>query len=96
MGLIEEPPAGPATCSSSGVSKLGVLTDALIRVRDGECVVDPTIVARLVRRARPARQLAELTEPSEKGTNHTCSAQDINRLCPSLLRRPPMGRRCRA
>ena len=39
-----------------------MLTDALGRLRDGECIIDPTIVARLVQRARPARKLAELTE----------------------------------
>ena len=62
MRLIEEHPGGAGYLLKQRVSNLGVLTDALGRLRDGECVVDPTIVARLVKRARPARQLAELTE----------------------------------
>ena len=62
MRLIEQHPGGAGYLLKERVSNLGVLTDALSRLRDGECVVDPTIVARLVKRARPARQLAELTE----------------------------------
>ena len=59
MRLIEEHPGGTGYLLKQRVSNLGVLTDALMRLRDGECVIDPTIVARLVKRARPARQLAE-------------------------------------
>jgi DNA-binding NarL/FixJ family response regulator len=44
------------------VSDVGVLTDAISRLHDGECVVDPTIVSRLVSRARPASKLNEVTE----------------------------------
>jgi DNA-binding NarL/FixJ family response regulator len=62
MRLIEQHPGGAGYLLKQRVSNLGVLTDALERLRDGECVVDPTIVARLFKRARPARQLAELTE----------------------------------
>ena len=43
------------------VSDLAVLTDALARLCEGECVLDPTIVARLVDRPRPDRPLDELT-----------------------------------
>jgi serine/threonine-protein kinase len=33
------------------VSDIGVVIDALRRLTDGECVIDPTIVSRLLRRA---------------------------------------------
>jgi DNA-binding NarL/FixJ family response regulator len=62
LRLIEQHPGGAGYLLKQRVSNVGVLTDALGRLRDGECVVDPTIVARLVRRTRPARRLAELTE----------------------------------
>ena len=39
-----------------------MLRDALVRLNEGECVVDPTIVSRLVNRARPASRLDALTE----------------------------------
>ena len=34
------------------VSDIAVLTDALHRINDGECVIDPTIVSRLLARSR--------------------------------------------
>jgi DNA-binding NarL/FixJ family response regulator len=42
-----------------------VLIDALRRVTEGECVVDPTIVARLMQRRRPDSPLTLLT-PRER------------------------------
>jgi DNA-binding NarL/FixJ family response regulator len=62
MRLIEEHPGGAGYLLKERVSNLGVLTDALERLRDGECVVDPTIVGRLVKRVRQAKEIAELTE----------------------------------
>ena len=38
------------------------LSDAIRRIGEGECVVDPTIVARLMRRARRGGPLAELAD----------------------------------
>lgn len=62
MRLLEEHPERSGYLLKERVSDLAVLADALHRIDEGECVVDPTIVARLFKRARPARQLAELTE----------------------------------
>ena len=44
------------------VSDVAVLVDAFKRIAEGECVLDPTIVAKLVRRPRDPDPLAELTE----------------------------------
>jgi DNA-binding NarL/FixJ family response regulator len=43
------------------VSNIGVLTDALQRVTEGECVIDPTIVARLMGRRREGSAMDRLT-----------------------------------
>jgi DNA-binding NarL/FixJ family response regulator len=43
------------------VSDIAVLIDAMHRVSEGECVLDPTIVARLMQRRRPASPLRNLT-----------------------------------
>jgi DNA-binding NarL/FixJ family response regulator len=43
------------------VSNIAVLTDALQRVSEGECVIDPTIVARLMGRRRSDSPLDRLT-----------------------------------
>ena len=61
MRLIEQHPGGAGYLLKERVSDLAVLTDALGRLHEGESVVDPTIVSRLVNRARPANRLDELT-----------------------------------
>jgi DNA-binding NarL/FixJ family response regulator len=62
MSLLEELPERSGYLLKDRVSELGVLTDALRRIADGECVVDPTIVSRLVRHRRNVGPLSELTE----------------------------------
>ena len=61
MRLIEQHPGGAGYLLKERVSGVGVLADALVRVHEGECVIDPTIVSRLLGRARPASALAQLT-----------------------------------
>jgi DNA-binding NarL/FixJ family response regulator len=56
--LLEEAPEKAGYLLKERVSDVAVLTDALNRVHEGECVVDPTIVARLLARSRgPLQQL---------------------------------------
>jgi len=43
------------------VSNIGVLTDALQRVTEGECVIDPTVVARLMGRRRKGSPVDRLS-----------------------------------
>jgi DNA-binding NarL/FixJ family response regulator len=59
--LLEQHPGGAGYLLKERVSDVVVLVDALRRIVDGECVVDPTIVARLMARKRPDDKLAELT-----------------------------------
>ena len=61
MRLLEDHPGGVGYLLKERVSDLAVLVDALTRLRDGECVVDPTIVSRLLKNA-PVDGLGELTE----------------------------------
>jgi len=44
------------------VSDIAVLVDAIRRVREGECVIDPTIVRQLVRRPKAGSPLSRLSE----------------------------------
>jgi DNA-binding NarL/FixJ family response regulator len=62
MRLIEQHPGGVGYLLKERVSDVAVLVDALTRVHEGECVVDPTIVARLVNRRRAPSALDDLTE----------------------------------
>jgi DNA-binding NarL/FixJ family response regulator len=59
--LLESFPSGVGYLLKDRVSKIAVLIDAVERVAAGECVVDPSIVARLVGRAGLAQPLSALT-----------------------------------
>jgi DNA-binding NarL/FixJ family response regulator len=61
MRLLDDHPQGVGYLLKDRVSDVAVLADALHRIAQGECVIDPTIVARLVERRR-AGPLEELTE----------------------------------
>jgi DNA-binding NarL/FixJ family response regulator len=62
MRLLEEHPERSGYLLKERVSDVAVLVDALQRIGEGECVLDPTIVSRLVRRPRAESPLDELTE----------------------------------
>jgi DNA-binding NarL/FixJ family response regulator len=59
--LLAEHPGRLGYLLKERVSDMAVLIDALERIADGECVIDPTIVAGLVKRPRPAQALAALS-----------------------------------
>jgi DNA-binding NarL/FixJ family response regulator len=59
--LLAEHPGRLGYLLKERVSDMAVLIDALERIADGECVIDPTIVAGLVKRPRPAQALAVLS-----------------------------------
>jgi DNA-binding NarL/FixJ family response regulator len=62
MRLIEEHPERVGYLLKERIFDVAVLVDALRRIEEGETVVDPTIVSRLVGRRRREDPLAELTE----------------------------------
>jgi len=62
MRLLEELPERVGYLLKERVFDVAILVDALRRIADGETVVDPTIVSRLVGRRRRADPLAELTQ----------------------------------
>jgi DNA-binding NarL/FixJ family response regulator len=62
MRLIEDHPERVGYLLKERVFDVAILIDALRRIADGECVIDPTIVARLVGRRRRADPLAVLTD----------------------------------
>ena len=60
--LLEDHPAGAGYLLKERVSDPGALSDALRRVARGECVVDPAIVQRLLKRGREPGPLDELSD----------------------------------
>lgn len=59
--LLQDAPEHTGYLLKDRVSEVGVLVDALRRVVAGECVIDPTIVSRLLRRPRVTSDLDRLT-----------------------------------
>lgn len=62
MRLLDEVPERAGYLLKDRVSDIAVLADALKRIAEGECVVDPTIVSRLMRRASTRDPLDRLTD----------------------------------
>ena len=62
MRLLEEHTERSGYLLKERISDVAVLVDAATRIAEGECVVDPTIVSRLLKRPREPSPLDELTE----------------------------------
>jgi DNA-binding NarL/FixJ family response regulator len=62
MRLLEEVPERVGYLLKERVSDVGALSDALRRLDEGECVIDPTIVSRLVARKQRRGGVDALTE----------------------------------
>jgi DNA-binding NarL/FixJ family response regulator len=60
--LLEHHPEATGYLLKERVSDIGALKDAIARIAEGECVLDPTIVARLIKRPRKTGPLDELTD----------------------------------
>ena len=61
LRLLERFPGGIGYLLKDRVSDVAVLTDSIGRVVAGECVIDPTIISRLVGKPATASSLGELT-----------------------------------
>jgi DNA-binding NarL/FixJ family response regulator len=60
--LLQHHPEAVGYLLKERVSDIGALKDAIWRIAEGECVLDPTIVARLIQRPRQQGPLDELTD----------------------------------
>ena len=88
LRLIEQHSGGVGYLLKERVSDLAVLTDALARLHEGESVVDPTIVSRLVNRARPASQLDGLTEREREVLALIAEGRSNKGICERLFLSP--------
>lgn len=61
MRLLEEHPGRIGYLLKERISDIVVLTEALKRIVEGECVIGPTIVAQLVNKPRADAALAVLS-----------------------------------
>ena len=88
MRLIEHHPGGVGYLLKERVSGVGVLADALTRVHEGECVVDPTIVSRLLHRARTASPVGQLTEREREVLALMAEGRSNTGICERLALSP--------
>ena len=88
MRLLEEHPERSGYLLKERVSDLAVLVDALERIADGECVLDPTIVSRLVRRPREESPLDELTEREREVLALIAEGHSNDGICKQLFLSP--------
>ena len=87
MRLLESHPDSVGYLLKERVSDIAVLADALQRVHEGECVVDPTIVARLVKRSQDST-LSELTEREREVLELMAEGHSNKGICEKLFLSP--------
>jgi DNA-binding NarL/FixJ family response regulator len=88
MRLLEEHPERSGYLLKERVSDVAVLVEALRRIAEGECVLDPTIVSRLVGRPREASELAELTEREREVLALMAEGHSNDGICKKLFLSP--------
>jgi DNA-binding NarL/FixJ family response regulator len=88
MRLLEQHPGGSGYLLKERVSDLAILTDALARLEQGECVLDPTIVARLVERPREEGPLDELTAREREVLALMAEGRSNRGICDKLFLSP--------
>ena len=88
MRLLEEHPDRSGYLLKERISDVAVLLDALRRIHDGECVLDPTIVSRLVGRPRERSALDELTDREREVLGLMAEGHSNDGICRRLFLSP--------
>ena len=86
--LLEEAPERAGYLLKERVSDVAVLIDALRRIDDGECVIDPTIVSRLMGARRAQRPLEELTAREREVLVLMAQGHSNQAICAALFLSP--------
>jgi DNA-binding NarL/FixJ family response regulator len=88
MRLLQHHPDRVGYLLKERVSDLAVLTDAIRRVAEGECVIDPTIVARLMARRRDSGPLTQLTDREREVLALMAEGHSNQGICDKLFLSP--------
>ena len=88
MRLLEDHPERSGYLLKERVSDVAVLVDALRRIDEGECVLDPTIVSRLIARPRERSPLEDLTERELEVLSLMAEGHSNEGICKKLFLSP--------
>ena len=88
MRLLEDHPERSGYLLKERVSDVAVLVDALQRIHEGECVLDPTIVSRLIGRPREGSPLDELTARELEVLSLMAEGHSNEGICKTLFLSP--------
>ena len=88
LRLLEDHPERSGYLLKERVKDVAVLVDALERIAEGECVLDPTIVARLVGRRREHSPLDELTDREREVLALMAEGHSNDAICKKLFLSP--------
>jgi DNA-binding NarL/FixJ family response regulator len=88
MRLLEEHPERSGYLLKERISDVAVLVDTLQRIDEGECVLDPTIVSRLIRRPREDSPLDELTARELEVLSLIAEGHSNDGICKKLFLSP--------
>jgi serine/threonine-protein kinase len=88
LRLMQQHPGGVGYLLKERVSDLALLTDALARLDEGESVIDPTIVARLVQRSSEPNELDELTDREREVLSLLAEGRSNKGICDRLYLSP--------
>ena len=86
--LLEDHPGRTGYLLKERVSDIAVLVDALQRITEGECVLDPTIVSRLIGRPRVQSPLDELTAREREVLALIAEGHSNEGICQKLFLSP--------
>jgi DNA-binding NarL/FixJ family response regulator len=88
MRLLENHPERVGYLLKDRVSDIAVLVDSIRRIAEGECVVDPTIVARLLNRGARRGPLSDLTEREREVLSLMAEGHSNRGICQRLFLSP--------
>jgi DNA-binding NarL/FixJ family response regulator len=88
LRLLEHQEGSVGYLLKERVSDLAVLVDALRRVTEGECVIDPTIVARLMSRRTKPSPVQMLSEREQEVLSLMAEGHSNSGICEKLFLSP--------
>jgi serine/threonine-protein kinase len=88
MRLLQQHPERVGYLLKERISDVAVLTDAVRRIAEGECVIDPTIIARLMTRRRDSGPLTQLTDREREVLALMAEGHSNQGICDKLFLSP--------